>query len=142
MGNTAFTWLQLDIYQSLFSLVALQIDHGNILIYLAATWYHSLFLPMLFDWSYFPWQHRFLQLLGCFCFRIRYIQQRGAFDLNHTCGIYVIIRYLFVFYLLDLKTIYQNNKATVYCKYRIDFDGHSSQPKYLTIYIIQNLQKG
>jgi len=43
MGNTAFT---------LCLPVALLIDHGNILIYLAAAWCHSLFLlVMLFDWA-------------------------------------------------------------------------------------------
>jgi len=42
-------------------------------IYLAATWYQSLFLPVmlsvihLFYWSYFAWQHPFLQPQGCFC---------------------------------------------------------------------------
>ena len=54
-----------------FILVDLQIDNHKIVVYLAATWYQSFFLPVfssdLFHyWSYFAWQRPFLQP-SCFC---------------------------------------------------------------------------
>ena len=108
------------LYQSLFLPVALQIDHCNILIYLATSWYH--FPVMLFDWFYFAWQCPFYSpqavldlstLTHSFTIRLKFL---GFFTVR--CLFLELTIQISSFQLLTItKPTIKNNLSTKYKKH-------------------------